>query len=103
MLITACAENNYNSNHVKNQLSETSIQINKVNTANYIIVLKKDVKITDAIASLKKYDIQLIKDLKRNRYLVGLKSNPGIEQLQKDIIDSDYIKFIQPDYSYKSQ
>lgn len=101
--MSACTENKYNSSHVTNQSLDTSLKIKKVNAAEYIIVLKKDVKITDALNSLKIYDIQLIKDFKQNRYLIRLKSNPGIERLQKDIIGSEYIKFIQPNFSYKSQ
>ena len=104
-LMSACTENKNNSSHVTNRLLDTSLQIKKVNAAEYIqyIVLKKDVNITDALNSLKIYNIQLIKDLKRNRYLVELRNNPGIERLHKDIIGSEYIKFIQPNFSYKSQ
>lgn len=102
-MISACTENKYNSSHATNQSLDTSLQVKKVNAAEYIIVLKENVNITDALNSLKIYDVQLIKDLKRNRYLVRLNNNPGIERLKKDIIGSEYIKFIQPNFSYQSQ
>lgn len=102
-LISACTETKYNNSHIENQLLDTSLQIKKVNKAEYIIVLKKDVKITDALHSLKIYKPQLIQDFKRNRYLIRLKINPGIERLQKYISGSDNIKFIQPNFNYKSQ
>lgn len=101
--ISACTENNYNSSHVTNQSLDISVQIKKVKVAEYIIVLKEGINITTALSRLKIYDTHLVKDLKRGRYLISLKNNPGIEQLQKDITGSEYIKFIQPNFRYKSQ
>lgn len=102
-LLSACTENNYNNNYVTNKPLDSSEQINKVKVIEYIVVLNKGVKFSDVVMSLKTYDIQLIKDIKRDRYVVGFKYDPGIEQLQKDIIGSKYIKHIQPNFSYKAQ
>lgn len=102
-LLSACTENNYNNNYITNKPLDSSEQINKVKVIEYIVVLNKGVKFSDVVMSLKSYDIQLIKDIKRDRYVVGFKYDPGIEQLQKDIIGSKYIKHIQPNFSYKAQ
>ena len=48
-------------------------------------------------------EIQVIRDLKKNRYLIGLKHDPGIEQLKKEVEAAGQIKLIQPNYTYKTQ
>ena len=69
----------------------------------YILVLKENVSVADALNSLQKYDVQVIRDLKKDRYLIGLKNNPGIDRLQEDVESSEYIKHIQPNFIYKIQ
>ena len=66
-------------------------------------IVESGLSITDALNSLNTYDIWLIKDLKQDRYLVGLKKNPGIERLKNDFIGSEYIKHIQPNFTYTTQ
>lgn len=100
---SACTERKYNSNYIVKKPLDSSEQLNKVKVIEYIIVLNKGVKFPDAVMSLKIYDIQLIKDIKRDRYVVGFNNDPGIEQLRKDIVRSKYIKHIQPNFSYKAQ
>lgn len=102
-LLSACTQESHNSSHVSKQLKDTAIRVKKVDVVEYIIVLKKDVKVTDAVNSLKIYDVQVIKDLKRDRYLIGVKNDHGIDKLKKDIVDSEYIKHIQLNFIYSTQ
>ena len=102
VLFSGCKEVQNNNNDTENQTLNNLVKIKK-NSSEYIIVLKEGSKITDALNSLNAYDIRLIKDLKQDRYLVELKKNPGIERLKNDIIDSEYIKHIQPNFIYMTQ
>jgi len=102
VLFSGCKEAKNNSNDIETQILNNPDKIKK-NISEYIIVLKEGSKITDALNSLNAYDIRLIKDLKQNRYLVELKKNPGIKHLKNDIIDSEYIKYIQPNFIYTTQ
>ena len=102
VLFSGCKEVENNSRYTENQRLNNPVKINK-NSSEYIIVLKEGSKITDALNSLNAYDIRLIKDLKQDRYLVELKKNPGIERLKNDIIGSEYIKHIQPNFIYTTQ
>jgi hypothetical protein len=102
VLFSGCKEAKNNSNDIETQILNNQDKIKK-NISEYIIVLKEGSKITDALNSLNAYDIRLIKDLKQDRYLVELKKNPGIERLKNDIIGSEYIKHIQPNFIYTTQ
>lgn len=102
-VLSACREASYNNKEIVDQGIQSSIGSNKTSQAEYIIVLKENVSISDAINGLKKYDAQVIRDLKRRRYLIGLERNPGIEHLQKDIEGSEYIEYIQPNFTYTTQ
>ena len=102
VLFSGCKEVEHNSSYTENQRLNNPVKIKK-NISEYIIVLKEGSKITDALNSLNAYDIRLIKDLKQDRYLVELKKNPGIERLKNDIIGSEYIKHIQPNFIYTTQ
>lgn len=83
--------------------AEASAKGKEIKLTEYIIVLKENVSVADAIDNLQKYDVQVIRDLKKGRYLIGLKNNPGINQLKHDLEGSEYIKHIQPNFTYKAQ
>ena len=102
-LLTACVDNQHANSTSTNGTTSTLINNKEEKIAEYIIVLNNRVKISDAINVFEKYDVQVIKDLKRDRYVIGLKNDPGIEQLQKDIVDSNQIKHIQPNFIYTTQ
>ena len=71
--------------------------------AEYIVVLNENVGIESATSILKRYEVKVIRDLKKSRYLTGLKKDPGIEQLRKDVENSGLIKQIQPNFTYTIQ
>ena len=103
LVFSGCAEN---INSLDNFTSSSKVIIlvaDQEKVIEYIIVVKENVKISAAMNILNKYDAHIIKDLNRGRYLVGVKQDPGIEQLRKDIVGSDYINYIQPNFIYKPQ
>jgi len=102
-VIFACTESNHKSEYSPDRKAESSVSNEGSNLTEYIIVLVENVSIENAISNLQKYDAQIIKDLKRGRYLIGLKNDPGIEQLKKDVKDSLHIKQIQPNFNYTIQ
>lgn len=102
-LISACTEKNYNSRPITDKPLNVSAVNKKEKISEYIIVLNKGIKLTTALSSLKRYDTHLVKDLKRGRYLISLKNDPGINKLKKDIVYSKYIKHIQPNFIYTTQ
>jgi hypothetical protein len=103
LVISACQEPNYQNEKVAEREVGFSESNEESDSSEYIIVLEENVSIENAISNLKKYDAQIIKDLKRGRYLIGLKNDPGIEQLKKDVKDSLHIKQIQPNFIYTIQ
>ena len=103
MVISACTEPNNQNGYIADRITESSASNNEIILAEYIIVLEENVSIADAIDKFQIYEVQVIRDLKRGRYLIGLKIDPGIEQLNKDIEGFEHIKLIQPNYSYKTQ
>ena len=102
-LISACTENKHNNSFIADKSLNTSTDIKKEKTSEYIIVLNKGITITTALSGLKIYNVHLIKNLKRGRYLVGLTNYPGVEKLKKDSVSSKYIKHIQPNFIYTTQ
>ena len=102
-IISACTEPNNQSGYIADRKTESSASNNEIILAEYIIVLEENVSIVDAIDKFQIYEAQVIRDLKRGRYLIGLKIDPGIEQLNKDVEGFEHIKLIQPNYSYKTQ
>ena len=84
----------------KTELSTTK---NESTLAEYIIVLNENVSIADALNNLQDYEVKVIRDLNKNRYLIGLVKDPGIEKLTKEVEKSEHIKRIQPNYSYTIQ
>jgi hypothetical protein len=101
--ISACTESNQKSEYIPDRVTESSVSNEEPNLTEYIIVLEKDVSIESATGILKKYEVQVIRDLKKDRYLIGLKNDPGIERLKKDVEGSGYIKYIQPNFTYTIQ
>ena len=102
-LISACTESNYHGEKVAQPKVESSVSNEALNLSEYIIVLEDDVSISSATSILEKYQVQIIRDFKKNRYLIGLKHDPGIEQLQKEVEGSEHIKHIQPNFTYTIQ
>ena len=102
-LISACTENKHNSRINTDKPLNTSTEIKEEKIAEYIIVLNKGIELTTALSSLKIYDTHLVKDLKRGRYLISLKNDPGIDKLKKDILYSKHISHIQPNFNYTTQ
>ena len=100
---SACTESNNQSGYIADRKTESSASNNEIILTEYIIVLEENVSIADAIDNFQKYEAQVIRDLKRRRYLIGLMIDPGIEQLNKDVEGSDRIKHIQPNFTYKTQ
>ena len=103
LVISACTESNNQSGYIADRKTESSASNNEIILTEYIIVLEENVSIADAIDNFQKYEAQVIKDLKRGRYLIGLKIDPGIEQLNKDAEGFEHIKLIQPNFIYKTQ
>ena len=101
--ISACTESNRRSEKNAEQVVEPSVTNNELKPSEYIIVLDENVSITNAIGILEKYEAQVIRDLNKNRYLIGLKNDPGIEQLEKDVESSEHIKHVQPNFTYTIQ
>ena len=93
---------NQNQN-VADKKTELSTTENESTLAEYIIVLNENVSIADALNNLQDYEVQVIRDLNKNRYLIGLVKDPGIEKLTKEVEKSEHIKQIQPNYSYTIQ
>ena len=102
-LISACSDRNYQRKEVAESGVEASINNEESSLIEYIVVIKANANIASAISSFKKYEAQLIGDLKKNLYQIGLKKDPGIEQLRKDVEGSDLIDYIQPNFTYTTQ
>ena len=102
-VISACTESNYQGEYVTDGKAELSSSNNESILVEYIIVLEGNISIGDATSILKKYEVQVIRNLKKGRYLIGLNNDPGIERLKKEIEGSEYIKQIQPNFSYSIQ
>ncbi len=103
LVISGCSDSGYHNEKITEPELEFSAGNEESKPNEYIIVLAENVSIQNAISNMQKYDAQIIKDLKRGRYLIGLKNDPGIEQLKKDVKDSLHIKQIQPNFNYKIQ
>ncbi len=103
LVISACTEPNNQSGYIADRKTESSASINDLILAEYIIVLEENVSIADAIDNFQIYEAQVIRDLKRGRYLIGLKNDTGIRQLRKDVEASEQIKQIQPNFTYSIQ
>ena len=102
-VIPAYSESNFQSEFIADRTTVSSANDNEPIPTEYIIVLKQYVSIANATNILKKYQVQVIRNLKKNRYLIVLKNDPGIEQLQKDIGDSEHIQHIQPNFTFTIQ
>ena len=103
LALSACKEAINSNERVSDRASESSESNRRSSLAEYIIVLKKSSSIADALNSLHKYDVQVIRDLKKGRYLIRLEEDPGIGRLEKDVKGSEYIKHIQPNFVYTIQ
>ena len=103
LVISACTESNNQSGYIADRKTESSASNDEIILTEYIIVLEENVSIADAINNFQKYEAQVIRDLKRGRYLIGLKNDPGIERLKKEVEGSDRIKYIQPNFTYTIQ
>ncbi len=100
---SACSESKYQKEQTANQEVLLPVANDESDLTEYIIVLNENVDIARALNKLKKYEVQVIRDLNRGRYLIGLKNDPGIEQLKKDVESSGYFKHIQPNFTYTIQ
>ena len=102
-VISACQEPNYQNEKV----AEREVGFTEINeesrSSEYLIVLEENISITTALNNLQKYEVRVIKNLKKGRYLIELKQDPGIEQLRKDLEGSEHIKQIQPNFIYTIQ
>jgi len=103
LVISACTEPNNRSGYIADRKIESSASNNEIILTEYIIVLEENVSIADVIDNFQIYEAQVIRDLKRGRYLIGLKIDPGIEQLNKDVEGFEHIKLIQPNFIYTIQ
>ena len=102
-VFSGCSDSNYHNGRVYEPEVEISTNTKESKPNEYIIVLVENVSIKNAMNNLQKYDVQVIRDLKRNRYLIGLKNDPGIERLIKEVEGSVHIKHIQPNFTYTTQ
>ena len=100
---SACSESKYQKEQTASQEVLLPVSNDESDLIEYIVVLKANGNIAGAISILKKYEVQVIRDLKKDRYLIGLKSDPGIEQLKKDVEASENIILIQPNFTYTIQ
>lgn len=103
LFLAACSDIEQQSGPSDLLKSESMMKKDDVGRSEYIIVLGENVSITHALDSLSRYEAELIKDLKKGRYVIELRTDPGIERLKKDVEKSEYINFIQPNYQYKAQ
>ena len=92
----------------ENRSTESSLLKDPVNEQNYsqseyIVVLKVDVNIETALKELSKFNPKVKRDMNKGRFLISLTNDPGIKQLRKQLEDSKYIGYIQPNYRYKAQ
>lgn len=102
-IFSGCAENINTRNNLTSSSKVLIVNAAQEKAIEYIIVVNENAKISDAMNILNKYDVRIIKNLNRGRYLIGVKQDPGIEQLRNDIVGSDYINYIQPNFIYKPQ
>ena len=103
LVISACQERNYQNEKVAEREVGFSESNEESDSSEYIIVLEENTSITTALNNLQKYELRVIKNLKKGRYLIELKQDPGIEQLRKDLEGSEHIKQIQPNFIYTIQ
>jgi len=103
LIISGCSDSSYQNGKVSEPGAQIPAGSSESKPIEYIIALVENADIEDAIRHLHKYDAQVIKDLKRGRYLISIRQDPGIEQLKEDIDDSEYIERIQPNFTYTAQ
>ena len=103
IVLSTCSDSGYHNEKITEPAVAQVTKNEESQSGEYIIVLVKDVSIENAIANLKEYEAHVIKGLNRDRYLIELKIDPGIEQLEKHTKNSMFIKLIQPNFSYTTQ
>lgn len=103
LVISACQEPNYQNEKVAEREIGFSESNEESDSSEYLIVLEENISITTALNNLQKYEVRVIKNLKKGRYLIELKQDPGIEQLRKDLEGSEHIKQIQTNFIYTIQ
>jgi hypothetical protein len=95
-----CLESKQPGDTLKAPVSSQTVGAEETGLSEYILVLEEKGNINNVIDQLDGYDARVIKDLGRGRFLIGLKLDPGIEQLTRIVEDSDQIRLIQPNYNY---
>ena len=72
----------------------------KNNQDNYLIHFESDFDDKQKNKYLLKYNIKIISKITKNKYLVTVTPNPGIEEIKKKIKQSKYIKYLQLNNEY---
>ena len=72
ILFSACTESTYNREEVIGGRVAALKNNKESSLIEYIVVLNENVSIENAINILKKYEVQVIKDLKKGRYLMSI-------------------------------
>ena len=88
---------------VVDEIAVTASSINKKfkkNQDNYLIHFESDFDDKRKNKYLLKYNIKIISKITKNKYLVTVTPNPGIEEIKKQIKQSKYIKYIQLNNEY---
>ena len=99
----SCTEYKKPNNNIVESKIGTLVKHDEVKLTEYIIVLNEGAVISDSIKVFNKYQVEILKDLKRNRYVIGLMNDPGMKVLLKEIEQHGNIKLIQPNYRYQAQ
>jgi hypothetical protein len=102
-LIGGCSDSNYQNGQLTALAVEGAATVNTSIQNEYIIVLAENVSIEEALDQLQVYGATVIRNLKRGRYLISVKQDPGIERLTEDFDGSEIIQHIQPNYTYRTQ
>ena len=102
-LASACTDSNYQNGNTPEPKANPPAETNVSAPVEYIIVVAEDVSLDAAMQHLQKYEATMLQDLKRGRYLISLRQNPGIDQLKGEVDETSDIVLIQPNYTYTTQ
>ena len=100
-----CSQATEPSNPALNLIDKKTVKgsgnIKKSNQNDYIIHIETDLNEEQKQKYLLNYNIKIISKLTKHKYLVKVNPDPGIEEIEKIIKQSKYIKYIQLNNEYK--
>ncbi len=85
------------------QAQNTQVGMKQLQSAasEYIVTLDKGIQVEELKNQLSEYDLVVVKDLGRGRYLVRFNADPGLDVLKKQGCFKNSKCKIQPNFKYQ--